>query len=655
MPKNTPLKKRKKKAYPANSVAKRHIYTVLVPILDEKRAEWTIQVALDIAKPKNGRVVLVGMVLVPAEESLSMGTVTAQERRATLDNLSQKFKGEPVLIKPRIRVGHQTWRELASIIAKEKVDLALVPWPRGGTRPFFAMALDELLGHLNCHVVVVGGNTPNQQKKILLPIRGSQESPLMLEISLSLAQARKGSITMLYARTDDESETSQQIYNEMVRMIQGNPIVKEKRVTEGIIPAIKEQVHEHDLIVMGVSEAPQGSELREIGQVARYLQNEDVGPLLVVKTHRPAPVQQMSEWDESLPLPTTFTSVTVDKWFAENTFNSQEFEKLEELVKLKEEQNLTISLGLPALNEEETIESIIMTMQDALMSKVPLLDEIVLIDSGSTDYTVDIALDLGIPVYQHSEILPQHGTFRGKGEALWKSLHVLKGDLVAWIDTDIVNIHPRFVYGVLGPLIKHENMQYVKGFYRRPLKVGEQLQAGSGGRVTELVARPFFNLFYPELSGIMQPLSGEYAGRRRALEQMPFYVGYGVETGLLIDFTERYGIAGIAQVDLRQRIHHNQTLGALSRMAFAIIQVFIDRLESRQKVELLSEINRSMKIIRHEANHFSLEEHSIRDQCRPPIITLPEYREKHGITEWNEEAFQRHNTEEFLMPTEGLA
>ena len=178
---------------------------------------------------------------------------------------------------------------------------------------------------------------------------------------------------------------------------------------------------------------------------------------------RPPPVAQLAEWDQAGALPTTVTSVVVDKWFAENTFNSQEFANLEHLVALKQAQQLTISLGLPALNEEETVGKVIKTMQDNLMKQVPLLDEVVLIDSGSTDYTVDIARDLGLPVFQHQEILPQYGTYRGKGEALWKSLYVLKGDLIAWIDTDIVNIHPRFVYGILGPLLRHDTIQYVKG------------------------------------------------------------------------------------------------------------------------------------------------------------------------------------------------
>lgn len=631
--------KKDKKEFYTTQVKKEvgHIYTVIVPIFDDERAEWTVQIALDLARPKNGRVVLVGLVLVPEEKSLSTGTAEAQIRRSTLHKMKQKFEDEPVLIKPRIRVVHQTWRALTQVIATEKVDLAIIPWPRGGTRPFFAMELDSLLGHLNCHVVIVSGEPTKTPERILLPMRGSQEAPLMLEVALSMAKAREAKVTMLYAAADDESEASQKAYKEIARISQNNALIEERRVTDNIIPAIREQAHEHGLIIIGVTESPEGSELREIGRLARYLQQEEIGPLLVVKTHRPVPMQQLPKWDQAQPLPSTAVTVVVDRWFAENTFSSQEFEELEDLVALKNDQNLTISLGLPALNEEATIEKIIVTMQDSLMDKVPLLDEIVLIDSGSTDYTADIARDLGVPVYQHTEILPQYGSFRGKGEALWKSLHILKGDLIAWVDTDIVNIDPRFVYGILGPLLRRSTVQYVKGFYRRPLRVGDTFQAGGGGRVTELVARPLFNLFYPELSGIIQPLSGEYAGRRTALERAPFYVGYGVETGLLLDLVERYGIEGIAQTDLRQRVHHNQSLSALSRMAFAIIQVFIDRLESRQKVQLLSDINRTMKIIRYAADSYSLDEHAIYDQARPPIITLPEYRKQCNITDWNED------------------
>jgi glucosyl-3-phosphoglycerate synthase len=302
---------------------------------------------------------------------------------------------------------------------------------------------------------------------------------------------------------------------------------------------------------------------------------------------------------------------------------------LRRLVELKESKGLTISLGLPALNEERTVGRVIATVKRALMESVPLLDEIVLIDSNSTDRTRLVGQRLGVPVYVHQDILPQYGTYQGKGEALWKSLYVLRGDIIAWIDTDITNIHPRFVYGLLGPLLREDDIQFVKGFYRRPLRVGDKLQAGGGGRVTELVARPMLNLFYPELSGVVQPLSGEYAGRRKALEQLRFFTGYGVETGLLIDMLSGFGLQAIAQCDLEERIHKNQELQALGKMSFQILQVFIRRLESRHG-PMLAEVNKSMKLIQHEQDRFYLDIEDIREVERLPMISLPEYRRLRG-------------------------
>lgn len=619
---------------------KSHNYSVVVPIFVDEQNEWLVRIGLNLARARQGRVILVGVVLVPEDESLSTGAAQAQARRATLERLRAYFEGQPILIKSRIRVVHVPWPPLAKIVARDQADALIIPWLGDETASLSNIELEELVSELKCHLIIASHKIPSQPDRILLPTRGGYEAALALEVALSLARAAGASITLFHVNSGQQIASRQQVYQELARMSQGDPLIRQElRVAGDALTEIISQAQQHDLVIIGAGETSPGENQPALGPIASQIWQKDVGPLLVVKTYQPPPVDQLASWGWAEPLPTTTTSVMVDRWFAENTFNSEEFENVARLVAAKQQQNLTISLGLPALNEEETVGKVIKTMQDFLMREFPLLDEIVLIDSGSTDRTAEIARDLGIPVYQHHEILPGYGSFRGKGEALWKSLHVLKGDLIAWIDTDIVNIHPRFVYGILGPLLRRETIQYVKGFYRRPLRMGDTLQAGGGGRVTELVARPLFNLFYPELSGVVQPLSGEYAGRRAALERVPFYVGYGVETGLLLSLVERYGISSIAQVDLRQRIHHNQPLGALSRMAFAIIQVFVDHLESRQKAQLLREINRTMKIIRHETDSYYLEELVISDQRRPPIITLPEYRAEHTVNDGLEEEF----------------
>jgi glycosyltransferase involved in cell wall biosynthesis len=373
-------------------------------------------------------------------------------------------------------------------------------------------------------------------------------------------------------------------------------------------------------VVMGAAARPAPAPT-SLGPVTDRVLSECTAGVVVVKTQRPVPAVPESEVAGAEAI-----SILVDKWFAENTFHAREFADLNHLLALKHKQDLTISLALPALNEEATVGKVIQTVKQALMDQVPLLDEIVLIDSDSTDRTREIAADLGVPVFIHQEILPAYGVRTGKGEALWKSLYVTRGDLLVWIDTDIVNIHPRFVYGVLGPLLVNPRIQFVKGFYRRPLKVGDKVQAGGGGRVTELTARPLLNLFYPELSGLVQPLSGEYGGRRAALERLPFYCGYGVETGLLIDVLERYRLPAIAQVDLVERVHHNQPLEALSKMSFAIIQAVIHKLEHRYGRAFLDDVNKTMKLIRYGAHGYSLDVVEIIEKERPPMIEIPEYQ-----------------------------
>jgi glucosyl-3-phosphoglycerate synthase len=352
---------------------------------------------------------------------------------------------------------------------------------------------------------------------------------------------------------------------------------------------------------------------------------------MIVKTRLPADLPH-EQWERLAPAtgssaaPRLDLAARVDKWFAENTFDSDEFENIADLVRLKERQGITISLGLPALNEAETIGAILTAVKRELVDRYPLLDEMVVIDSQSQDRTREIAADLGIPVHIHQKTLKKDvGERRGKGEALWKSLHVLRGDIVAWIDTDIKNIHPRFVYGIIGPLLRYPRIQYVKGYYKRPIRIGGSLQSTGGGRVTELTARPLFNFFFPELSGLIQPLAGEFAGRRPLLEQLPFFTGYGVETGLLIDILEHAGLDAIGQVDLKRRVHRNQGLESLSAMSFTILQVVMRRLEERRRVRLLTDVNTSMKLIQHNADGFHVEVRALEDMERPPMKTIPAY------------------------------
>jgi glucosyl-3-phosphoglycerate synthase len=228
----------------------------------------------------------------------------------------------------------------------------------------------------------------------------------------------------------------------------------------------------------------------------------------------------------------------------------------------------TISVCLPARNEAATVGDIIRTLRAELVESIDLVDEILVMDDGSTDATVDAALDAGARVASTATLLPECGPGTGKGEALWKSVFAAEGDLIVWCDADITDFDARFVVGLLGPLLAPPEIGFVKGFYDRPIDG----TPGTGGRVTELVARPLISVLFPRLAGIVQPLSGEYAGRREVLEAVPFVQGYGVDLGLLIDVSARFGLDAIAQVDLGVRVHRNRPLDELSPQALAVMQ-----------------------------------------------------------------------------------
>ncbi len=316
-------------------------------------------------------------------------------------------------------------------------------------------------------------------------------------------------------------------------------------------------------------------------------------------------------------------------WLEKNTFHYSEFSNLKHLVEEKLKKKLTISLCLPTLNEEKTIAKEIVIMKSELMTRYPLLDEIVVMDSGSTDNTIHIASDYGADVYIADDLLPNYEKFKGKGENLWKALYITKGDIIVYLDADIKNIHHRFVYALLGPLILSDTIKYSKAFYDRPIAVGKnEIRATGGGRVTELVIRPLFSLFFPELTQILQPLSGEYAGFREIFEKIPFPIGYGIETSMILDIYEKWGLDVIAQVDLEKRIHRNQDTKALGRMAFAILKTFLSRLEKLGFLDNRRKMFNDMIQFKLDNEKYLADVYTFSALERPPIIEIPEYRKK---------------------------
>lgn len=242
----------------------------------------------------------------------------------------------------------------------------------------------------------------------------------------------------------------------------------------------------------------------------------------------------------------------------------------------------TVSVCLPARNEARTIGPILTALLP--LRESGLIDQLVVVDH-SDDGTGEIVRGLGVEVYDQEQLMPEHGPVQGKGDAMWRSLSVLRGDVVCFLDADSEQFGAHFALGLIGPLLCDPSLAFVKGFYRRPFRIGDTVYPEGGGRVTELTARPLLKLFYPELAGVRQPLAGEIAARRELLEQVPFVTGYGVDIALLLDVHATIGLERMAQVDLDVRQNDHQPLSDLGPMADAVLHAVSARLAREGRLD----------------------------------------------------------------------
>jgi glucosyl-3-phosphoglycerate synthase len=313
-------------------------------------------------------------------------------------------------------------------------------------------------------------------------------------------------------------------------------------------------------------------------------------------------------------------------WFEHRTTSATELAEIDvpALLTAKRRGGHRISVVLPARNEEATVGVLVRDLVDRWVEAVPLVDEVLVVDSNSTDRTAEVARAAGADVVAAGDVLPSYGDRPGKGEALWKSLAATTGDLVVFMDSDLLGHVGHYVPGLLTPLLTDPRVDYVKGCYTRPLSIDGVHRPAGGGRVTELTARPLLNALWPELAGFVQPLSGEYAGRRSALEQVPFVSSYGVEVGLLIDLLQVCGLPGLAQVDLGTRTHSHQTDEALGTMAGQIVNTLLARAERGRPGRRL-EPGGLLTQFSHDGDRFVPTSSTVAVDQRPPMATVAEY------------------------------
>jgi nucleotide-binding universal stress UspA family protein len=594
---------------------------ILLPVEAAAQAQQLLPLAFSlIGGASDSHISLIGVTPIAPDRPLSEGAVPAQRLRGDLERMAEDYPSIERLAGSF--VSHQPWEDIEALI-EERVadqDLMLLLW-QPDTK-YFQTDLARIMSDPPCNVAVVQPAVhPTRIKRILVPVRGGPFANLSLQLALRMARASKAEITILRVLSSDDDPMSQVLREKFTGLSDSFPeITTELQIVGDAGAAILRELRNHQAVILGASAAQEGS---PIGLVATIiLQRKDV-TTLVVKTKEPFRLPASPVQRTGLPV-----LVQVEKWFAENTFHSREFSDVARLVELKRKQDVRISLGLPALNEEATVGNVIHSIKRRLMDDAPLLDEIILFDGNSTDHTRKIAAEMGVTPYVYQESLPGLGGLRGRGEALWKSLYLMKGDLLAWIDTDVVNPDPRLVYGIIGPMLADARIQFVKSFYT-PAAQGHSTSDAEDAEVTESLVRPLISLLFPDLSGIVQPLAGMYGGRRAALERVPFYSGPGVDIGLLLDLADLFGLRAIAQADLGEVRRRDREPRAPGKKSFAILQVFAQHLKQKGMLDAQVSIERTMKVLRQEDRRLHLEELDVHEQQRPPMSEVKEYRGRH--------------------------
>ncbi len=640
---------------------------ILIPVANPMTAEELVRLGAAMLAPRNGEITALGIVEVPEGMPLSEGATRARHARRLLQKVLD-YVPDGITIHPIVRIGRHAAEGIVEASAEQEADLIIFGWG-GRTNParangartdgahktgvrdgagqsVFSPTIDEVVRDAPCDIAVVKQRGSKEIKRILVPVRGGPHAELAIRYADAIARYHGATVVVLHLvppgitiAVRAQAERALGAFVKQHLHGRGEALLRE---APNVRNAILREAEKADLVVMGASAQTTGAdgETHLFGALPEAVAARAKPSVVVVRTRETIErrtFEQLATRAETLAAADRAAEearavpVRVERWFGESNFHHAEFSDLRRLVTLKEKQGLTISLVFPTLDEEETIGPIVRKAMREMVGRVPLLDEVLVIDSASSDRTREIAEAEGARVVQHPDVLARYGSFRGKGEALWKSLYETSGDIVIWADTDVKHWHHRMVYGTLGPLLHEPRLQYVKGYYQRPIVEGGVLKEGGGGRVTELVARPLINLFYPELSGMIQPLAGEYAGRRSLLESIPFFTGYAVEIGHLIDAAERVGIEGLGQVDLERRVHRNQELEGLSRMSFVIIQAVMKRIEERRKARLFAEMGSTMKLPRSGHGRLSLEVIELADQERPPMIRIPEYIDRRSI------------------------
>jgi len=460
------------------------------------------------------------------------------------------------------------------------------------------------------NLLLLGLHSLRQKKKVGIFSRGRANIALFDTVGTALQEAgliQNAKLINLYKPqtteiTEDDISFDRSLQQDELEEINFIPLN-----TEDAAVAIMEQLPKLDLAILGLPYPMNADHF--LWHLVELIKNGNGGTNFILVRQR---MQKPKQRPRIMQTPQDPTTV-----FVRNTFPRAYFGK-EWIKQRKTERKQRIAVVIPAFNEEETIAEVVRCYLPLKAEGV--LDRIVVIDNDSTDSTYEVAKNAGAEVFRSGEIHPELGAFRGKGEALWKSIFVLDDiDIVAFLDADIKNPTEDMVLGTVGPLVMRRDLQLVKGYFNRGGPEDKTLKSG-GGRVTEILVRPLLSMEMPELLFLFQPLSGFTAARTSLLRSIPFYTGYGIEIGFLIHTAKKFGVSAIAQSDVGWIVHRNQRIEALTRMSTEVLQAFHDATENSQWET--AELKTSLLYALLSTEKYSLLKRNVTQLRRPPVNTV---------------------------------
>jgi glucosyl-3-phosphoglycerate synthase len=588
-------------------------YRVLIPTLAPAQAGKLLRLASSFtAAPESGGTLL-GIIEVPPDHSLARPPVPGEAYRTLLAQTTRIATRATTPLAPLVRIAHVAAQGIREAALETGSNLLLL---ESGARDdgLWTNALEDLLYDPPCDVALLRTEAAAPPiTSILLAVRGGPSAELAVQLARSIRASTGATLTLLHIfdprQSPEERAREEQTFAGLSAQVNG-PVIELKGSSTNVRQAIFKEAPRHQLLILGATRSLMHRPM-VLGAPLQRMLRRLPGTVMIVKkagvpTPRPAPARTE-----------TRAAITeqVDRWLTENTFDSREFDDLQRLLDRKQRQDLTISLAVTALPGATGLSAPLRGLKQALMGRMPLLDEIVVIEISGSAASERATRAAGVTVLRAADVLSRYGSFPGSGEAQWKSLHVLKGDLICWIDPAGPPPQPRLVAGLLGPLLTDPDIAYVTAFSRRPPTATDPL--------TDLAVRPLLNLLFPALSGLIDPLSPDHAGRRAALEGVPFFTGQGLALGLLLAIASAHGPRALAQVEVGPRAPRDPAERRAT--AFAQLQVCLKYLGDRHRIQLVDQVNRTIKQIQYEDERYWIEQMELEDMERPPMVTVPEY------------------------------